>query len=65
MVWSSHEEHRLSLIVRPMLRLYPFFLTQYVIADIAAQPNLPTAGQAQAAAAAAALNLSDVQGDIL
>ena len=47
--------------------LMPFlvFSDQASIADPAAQPNLPTAPQAQAAAAAASLNLDDIQGDIL
>jgi len=33
--------------------------------DPAAQPDLPSASQAKAAAAAASLNLNNIQGDIL
>jgi hypothetical protein len=35
------------------------------VADPDAQPDLPTAPQAKAAAAAVSLNLDDIQGDIL
>ncbi|KIJ46058.1 hypothetical protein M422DRAFT_29451 [Sphaerobolus stellatus SS14] len=36
-----------------------------ILINPAAQPDLPTAAQAQAAASAASLNLDDIQGDIL